>query len=260
MTSSPSFAPSSPSCCLSQWRTIMIVVLPIVFSPVAIFWDDADKPDAGRMAYCGLLMASFWILELVPLAITGILPVFLYPVLGVLSAKKTCGAYFNEVQFIIMGGLIIAIAVEKSRVHERIALSVLTLLGSKPRWIMLGFMLVTAFLSMFLSNTATTAMMMPIANAILEEMRKNRKPNGENDAVEGGDGVAPESPSAAADCQPLASAQRASVDDRDRNSIMMEDIPALRSKRCTHSMLADGCTIHGGGHNRKRDAISVSSI
>ena len=115
MTSSPSFAPSSPSCCLSQWRTIMIVVLPIVFSPVAIFWDDADKPDAGRMAYCSLLMASFWILELVPLAITGILPVFLYPVLGVLSAKKTCGAYFNEVQFIIMGGLIIAIAVEKSR-------------------------------------------------------------------------------------------------------------------------------------------------
>ena len=113
---------------------------------------------------------------------------------------------------------------------------------------------------MFLSNTATTAMMMPIANAILEEMRKNRKPNGENDAVEVGDGVAPESPSAAADCQPLASVQRASVDDRDRNSIMMEDIPALRSKRCTHSMLADGCTIHGGGHNRKRDAISVSSI
>ena len=158
----------------------MIVVLPIVFSPVAIFWDDADKPDAGRMAYCGLLMASFWILELVPLAITGILPVFLYPVLGVLSAKKTCEAYFNEVQFIIMGGLIIAIAVEKSRVHERIALSVLMLLGSKPRWIMLGFMLVTAFLSMFLSNTATTAMMMPIANAILEEMRKNMKPNGEN--------------------------------------------------------------------------------
>ena len=60
-------------------------------------------------------MASFWILELVPLAITGILPVFLFPVVGVLSSKKTCGAYFNEVQFIIMGGLIIAIAVEKSR-------------------------------------------------------------------------------------------------------------------------------------------------
>ena len=63
----------------------------------------------------------------------------------------------------------------KPRVHERIALSVLMLLGSKPRWIMLGFMLVTAFLSMFLSNTATTAMMMPIANAILEEMRKNQE-------------------------------------------------------------------------------------
>jgi len=241
--------------CLSQWRTIMIVALPIVFSPIAIFWDDAERPDAGRMAYCSLLMASFWILELVPLAITGILPVFLYPALGVLSAKKTCGAYFNEVQFIIMGGLIIAIAVEKSRVHERIALSVLMLLGSKPRWIMLGFMLVTAFLSMFLSNTATTAMMMPIANAILEEMRKNKSDDEQADKCEG-QYSAESQPSG--DCQAPSSPANPSVDTLDRHSIMMEDIPALRSKRCTHSMLADGCTLHGGGHGRKRGVISAS--
>ena len=94
---------------------MMIVLVPLLLSPIALCWDDPAKPDAGRMAYCSLLMASFWILELVPLAITGILPVFLFPALGVLSAKRTCGAYFNEVQFIIMGGLIIAIAVEKSR-------------------------------------------------------------------------------------------------------------------------------------------------
>ena len=111
------------------------------------------------------------------------------------------------------------------------------LLGSKPRWIMLGFMLVTAFLSMFLSNTATTAMMMPIANAILEEMRKNKKFKDDDDK----------------------SSDSSSVG-ANHSVIMMDDIPALRSKRCTHSMLADGCTLHGAAKTRRNLPMSVSAL
>jgi len=161
-------------------KTLLLILTPIILLPIPFSWQDEEYPLGGKMAYCLILMATFWVTEVMPLAVTALMPIFLFPLMQIENTDETCKAYFNEVQFLVIGGLLIAIAVERWNVHERIALSVLQLVGAKIRWIMLGFMLVTAILSMFISNTATTAMMTPIANAILDEIRKSKDQNREN--------------------------------------------------------------------------------
>lgn len=155
-------------------KTLILFLAPLLLLPIPFSWRDDDYPLGGKMAYCLILMATYWVTEVMPLAVTAMMPVFLFPLMQILETDDTCKAYFNDVQFLVIGGLLIAIAVETWNVHERIALSVLQLVGAKIRWIMLGFMIVTAVLSMFISNTATTAMMTPIANAILDEIRKSK--------------------------------------------------------------------------------------
>jgi len=155
-------------------KTLILILAPLLILPVPFTWKNEEFPSGGNMAYCLILMATYWVTEVMPLAVTAMMPIFLFPLMKIAETDDTCRAYFNDVQFLVIGGLLIAIAVETWNVHERIALSVLQLVGAKIRWIMLGFMLVTAVLSMFISNTATTAMMTPIANAILDEIRKSK--------------------------------------------------------------------------------------
>jgi len=114
-----------------------------------------------------LLMATWWILEVIPIAVTALLPVVLFPVMNITAIKPTLAPYAHPLIFLFMGGFIIALAMEKWDLHRRIALNIINAIGTKPNQIVLGFIAASAFLSMWVSNTATALMMLPIATSVL---------------------------------------------------------------------------------------------
>lgn len=124
------------------------------------------SPAAWRTAGVVLLMALWWTTEAIPLAATALLPLVLFPTLGILDMPAAAQPYANDIVFLSMGGFLIAVAMERCGLHRRIALAIVAAVGVQPRRLVLGFMLAAAFLSMWISNTATTAMMYPIGMAI----------------------------------------------------------------------------------------------
>ena len=118
-----------------------------------------------------LWMAVWWTTEAVPISVTALLPVILFPLLEILSISETTQQYGHKYVFLYIGGFILAIAIERWNLHKRIALHIIKLLGGKASYLILGFMVATAFLSMWISNTATTVMMLPIAIAIANQIQ-----------------------------------------------------------------------------------------
>lgn len=124
-----------------------------------------------RTAAVGTLMALWWMTEAIPIPATALLPLALFPLLGVLDMATAAAPYANELIFLFMGGFLLAAAMERWGLHKRVALSIMTAVGTSPSRLVLGFMLAAGFISMWISNTATAAMMLPIAIAVGELLR-----------------------------------------------------------------------------------------
>lgn len=143
---------------------------PILFITVLLLPESAElSSSALRVAAVAVLMASWWITEAIPIPATALLPIALFPVLGVMKASEATVQYANHIIFLFLGGFFIAVTMEKWHLHTRIALHTIRIIGLGPSRIILGFMLATAFLSMWISNTATAMMMLPIAMAVVRQ-------------------------------------------------------------------------------------------
>lgn len=162
----------SPGATRRTW--IFRALGPVLGGLVYLALGGADLPADGRwVAAIATLMAVWWMTEAIPLAATSLLPIVLIPPLTELDVEKAAAPYANPIVFLFLGGFLIAIAMQKWNLHRRIALLTLRRVGTSPRRIILGMMVSTAFLSMWVSNTATTLMMLPIGISILALVIEN---------------------------------------------------------------------------------------
>jgi sodium-dependent dicarboxylate transporter 2/3/5 len=121
------------------------------------------------------LMISWWVLDAMPLAVVALMPIVLFPLLNIGSIKEVTRSYADSIIFLFMGGFFIGIAIEKWNLHKRIALGIINITGTNGNRIILGFIIATGFLSMWLSNTATTMMMFPIAMSVIHVIASHNK-------------------------------------------------------------------------------------
>jgi solute carrier family 13 (sodium-dependent dicarboxylate transporter), member 2/3/5 len=129
------------------------------------------EPDQWRVAGVGLLMATWWITEVLPIPITALLPLVLLPLLGISTITEAAVPFANPIIFLFMGGFMIAQAMLRWNLHRRLALGIILRTGTEPRRLVAGFMLATAFLSMWVSNTAVAVMMLPIGLSVIGVVR-----------------------------------------------------------------------------------------
>lgn len=134
--------------------------------------NDFISPDAYKVLAVGVWMITWWISEAAPVAISALLPLILFPALGVMNISASTAPYANPSVFLFMGGFMIALALEKYRLHERFAINLIRLTGTSGNGIILGFTLSTGIISMWISNTATALMMLPIATSVITLLRK----------------------------------------------------------------------------------------
>ena len=147
-----------------------ILFLVVLFSPIA-----QDLPWEARIVLASTFwMGSWWITEAIPIYVTALLPVVIFPSLNVTDLGETSANYADRIVFLFLGGFILAKAVEKSNLHRRFALNILKIFGTNPKYIVASFMMVTGFLSGWMSNTATTMLMLPIAAAVISQFQNKQ--------------------------------------------------------------------------------------
>ncbi len=156
---------------MAKYQKIGLYAGLVLFAGILIFGNlDPSNPAVTRMAAVAALMAVWWVTEAIPLAATSLIPLVLFPFMGILKGEEIASSYINSVIFLFLGGFLLAIAMENWGLHKRIALKIITLFGGSPASIVIGFMAAGAFLSMWISNTATAVMMLPIGLAIIGKM------------------------------------------------------------------------------------------
>jgi sodium-dependent dicarboxylate transporter 2/3/5 len=142
---------------ISLLAGVTVALLLYFLNPFAVN-ENADKV----LAIAGL-MITWWVTEALPMPVVALLPLILFPLLHIAKLEDTAAPYANPVIFLFLGGFMLGLAIEKWKLHRRIALNIIRITGTSGNKIVLGFILATGLLSMWLSNTATTMMMFPIA-------------------------------------------------------------------------------------------------
>ena len=156
-----------------SWKGIGLVAGISIFLLILLFYHpQPDNPAVGRMAAIAALMAVLWITEAVPLAATALIPVVAFPLTNILDGGEVAKAYVNSIIFLFVGGFLIALSMERWNLHRRIALNIISAIGKRADLLILGFMVACGFLSMWISNTATAVMMLPVGMAIITKMEE----------------------------------------------------------------------------------------
>uniref|UniRef100_A0A8D8GYI1 Protein I'm not dead yet n=1 Tax=Culex pipiens TaxID=7175 RepID=A0A8D8GYI1_CULPI len=148
------------------WKSLFVLLVPTLTALIFL----VDTSPAFRCLYVVIVMSFLWVTEALPLPITSMLPIVLFPLLGILSTGQTCMVYMKEPAIMFIGGIVLALAIEYCNLHKRVALKVIALIGCSQRRLHFGLIIVTMFMSMWISNTAAVAMMCPIVQAVLQEL------------------------------------------------------------------------------------------
>ncbi len=160
----------------SKAQSIGLVLGPLLFALTLLFFaPEGLSFEARAVLATTLWVAVWWITEAIPIPATSLLPIFLLPVTGALDTGTVTSAYGDDIIFLFLGGFFIATAMEKWNLHKRIALAIIAFVGTSTQRILLGFMIATAFLSMWVSNTASVMMMVPMALAITAQVASSLK-------------------------------------------------------------------------------------
>ena len=158
---------------MSKKIGLSLVLLSLIYTMVSAPPSNISE-QAWATAGVGMLMVAWWATQVLPIPVTSLFPIVLFPLTGVSSVSEAAAPYANPVIFLLLGGFIIATALQRWQLHRRLALLVLRIAGSHPHSIIGGFMFASAFLSMWISNTATTIMMLPIAISLAQVMLKGQ--------------------------------------------------------------------------------------
>ncbi|KAM3609509.1 uncharacterized protein V6R79_016100 [Siganus canaliculatus] len=155
----------------SYRRVLLVVLMPLLLLPLPLVIGTKQ----ADCAFVLLLMAVFWVTEAFPLAMTAMLPAIMFPLFGIMTSTDVAKDYFNSFHFLLVGIVCFAAAIEKWGLHRRVALRLISVVGVNPAWLLLGFMSGCAFISMWVQNTSAVTMVMPIVEAVLQQILKAKE-------------------------------------------------------------------------------------